>query len=324
MWSSGLADCRRWEIGDFTQQEGTMKRNALCICATLGPVILSFGCAITDYSPWPGHKTQGEAKLLFQEIAFTGVDQKLDGTYAYSVSYDHSNIPIGAFPTITINSYHNNGGIIVPDSTGWPNGTALPPAFNPDGIADRLGNLSGEYGSYFFFPPWTKDQKWGKFFVSVDTDGDCQFFNNVKQDLSGSSTGPGLALCFNAPSEEVGDIVELEDFKSLDALFGRIWAGSLGNAFTMSLTAISFNGSEHKMVSPLSLAMKSTGMRPSTLAIDFRTSAGKELLQSILNGTVDRAPTSISLSFSGGLKFNLPASWQVAFNHSTIRKALGQ
>src|SRR5205814_1480478 len=126
---------------------------------------------------------------------------------------------IGAFPRITITSWHNNGATIV-------NGIATPPAFNPDGLADRNGNLTNEFGSFFFVPPWTRDAKWGKFFVAVDTDGDCQFFDNITQ--------------------------------------------------------------------------------------------------SVLNGTVDRAPTSISMSFSGGLRFNLPSTWKVAFNHAAIRRALGQ
>lgn len=288
-------------------------------------ILLSqLGCAITDYSPWPGHKTQGEAKLVFQEIAFTGLDQSLDGTYAYSVNYDHSSIPIGAFPRITITSWHNNGGTIVPNALGWPNGTALPPAFNPDGLADRTGNLNGEFGSFFFIPPWSKDAKWGKFFVSVDTDGDCQFFANVKQDFSGSPLGPALAECLDAPLEEVGDIVELESFKSLDDLLGRIWDGSLASSFTLSVTSVSLNGAEHQMINPFSVSMKTTGLRPSTVAMDFRTAAGKELLQSVLNGTVDKAPTSISLSFAGGLRFNFPSSLKVAFNHAVIRRALGQ
>ena len=93
----------------------------------------------------------------------------------------------------------------------------------------------------------------------------------------------------------------------------------------MNLSAISFNGAPSvNLTNALSVAMKSTGMRPSTVALDFRTAAGKELLQSILNGTVDRAPTSISMTFGGGLRFNLPSTWKVAFNHAVIRRALGQ
>jgi hypothetical protein len=293
---------------------GASKRTAASLL-----LFASLGCAVTDYSPWPGHKTQGEAKLLFQEIAFTGIDPKLDGTYSYSVSYDHSNVPIGAFPgAITITSYHNNGGTIA------PSGVALPPAFNPDGFADRLGNLNGEYGSYNSFPPWTQDQRWGKYFVSVDTEGDCQFLANVKQDNSGSPFGPGVALCFNAPSEETGEIVELESFASLDNLIGRIWEGSLSNNFTMTVNGVSFNGSEHAMTNPFVVNIKHTGFRPSTLAVNFTTASGKELLQAILNGTSDRAPTRIAMRFSGGLKLALPRSWQVAFNHAVLRKALGQ
>lgn len=285
-------------------------------CCLLLPA--SLGCAITDYSPWPGHKTQGEAKLVFQEIAFTGIDPLLDGTYSYSVSYNHSNVPLGAFPgSITITSYHNNGGTITPA------GAVLPPAFNPDGFADRLGTLAGNFGSYNFFPPWTQDQRWGPYFVSVDTDGDCQFFANVKQDLSGSAFGPGLALCFNAPSEETGEVVELESFASLDNLFGRIWDGSLANSFNLTVTSVSFNGKEHVMAAPFSVGMKHTGLRPSTLAVDFRNGAGKELLQTILNTTTDKAGTRLAFKFQGGLKISLPQSWQVAFNHAVIRKALG-
>jgi hypothetical protein len=295
-----------------------MKRIA-SLCCLLAFMILPSGCAITDYSPWPGHKTQGDAKLWGAETSFAGIHPKLDGTYAYSVSYDHSNIPIGAFPRITITSWHNNG------FTFQADGTLLPPAFNPDGFVDRPGDLTGKFGTYFVLPPWTRDQKWGKFFIAVDTDGDCQFFNNITQDFSGSPSGPMQALCLNLPREEIGEIVELEDFASLDDLFGRIWDGTLGNAFTMNVTAISFNGGGgYQMINPLSVAMKSNGLRPSTFAVDFSTAAGKELLQSILNNTVDQAPNTISLSFSGGLKFNLPAAYQIAFNHAVIRTALGQ
>ena len=78
------------------------------------------------------------------------------------------------------------------------------------------------------------------------------------------------------------------------------------------------------MASPLKLAMKSVGLRPNGLAINFKTPGGKELLQSILNSTVDRAGNKVSLRFSGGLKLGLPSSWRVAFNHAAIRRALGQ
>ena len=280
----------------------------------LGLVVFPLGCAITDYAPWSGHHSSGEAKLLFDEIAFNGFDPKLDGTYAYTVTYDDSNTPTGGFPTITITSYHNNG------FTG-----TNPPAFDPDGLADRTGvDMNGRYAPYNFFPPWSKDQKWGKYFVSVDTQFGCQFFANIKQDYSKSTTGPGIALCFNNAQEETADIQELEDFAGLDSLFGRIWAGTLARTFTMNLTAVSFNGSQYPMTNALSLGLKSTGLRPSTLAVDLRSDAGKELLQAILNNTVDLAPTRLSLSFSGGLQVTLPQPWQVAFNHAAIRRALGQ
>ena len=58
--------------------------------------------------------------------------------------------------------------------------------------------------------------------------------------------------------------------------------------------------------------------------MDLRSDAGKELLQAILNNTVDGAPTRLSLAFSGGLQLSLPQPWQLAFNHAAIKRALGQ
>ena len=291
-----------------------MKNTLSSFAILIGLVICPLGCAITDYAPWAGHHTSGEAKLLFDEIAFTGFDPRLDGTYAYTVTYDDSNTPVGGFPTVTITSYHNNGGV----------GTN-PPAFDPDGLADRTGvDMNGRYAPYNFFPPWNKDQKWGKYFVSVDTQFGCQFFTNIKQDFSKSPFGPAIALCFNSAQEETADIQELEDFASLDNLIGRIWAGTLAKNYTMNLTAITFNGNPYPMNNALSFAMKNTGLRPSTLAVDLRTAAGKELLNAILNNTTDKAPTRIGLEFSGGLMLNLPSSWKVSFNHAAIQRALGQ
>ena len=278
----------------------------------LAVAVFPLGCAITDYAPWTGHHTSGEAKLVFDEIAFSGFDPRLDGTYAYTVVYDDSNTPAAGYPNITINSYHNNGFV----------GTN-PPAFDPDGLADRTGvDMQGRYAPYSFFPPWSKDQKWGKIFVSVDSQIGCQFFTNIKQDYSKSAFGPATALCFTAAQEETADIQELEDFSSLDSMISQIWAGTLAKNFTVNVKAISFNGSVYTMTNALSVAMKSTALRPSTMAIDLSGAAGKELLQAVLNSTVDHAPTRLALSFTGGLSLNLPQAWQISFNHAAIRRAL--
>jgi hypothetical protein len=291
-----------------------MKMRLAPFVSLLGLVIYPLGCAITDYQPWTGHHTSGEARLWGFEIAAKTGDPRLDGTYTYTVTYDDSNTPAGGFATTTITTYHNNGFV----------GTN-PPAFDPDGIADRTGvDINGRYASYSFFPPWTKDQKWGKYFVAVDTQFGCQFGDNIKQDYSRSTSGLLTMLCINGGSEEVADIQELEDFKGLDDLFARIWAGTLAKNFTMNLTVVTFNGVQYPMNSALSLAMKNTGLRPSTIAVDLTTPAGKEFLNAILNYTTDKAPTSLGLEFSGGMTLNLPQSWKVAFNHAAIRKVLGQ
>ena len=78
-----------------------MKRRLSSLGMLFAVAILPLGCAITDYAPWTGHHTSGEAKLVFDEIAFSGFDPRLDGTYAYTVVYDDSNTPavIASFET---------------------------------------------------------------------------------------------------------------------------------------------------------------------------------------------------------------------------------
>ena len=76
------------------------------------------------------------------------------------------------------------------------------------------------FGSFFFIPPWTKDAKWGKFFVAVDTDGDCQFFDNITQDFSGS---PAALPGFEAAVRE-----------SLNSLIGKGATATLNQLNTRS------------------------------------------------------------------------------------------
>jgi hypothetical protein len=290
-----------------------MKRVFL-LSAILVIVAFGTGCAITDYVPWSNHNTSNSAKLWGDDIAFSGFDPQLDGTYSYAVSYNDTGLLPNVSPTMTITSYWNSG---------FANGTQ--PAFNPDGIVNRDGDdIGGHYASFSTFPPFTKDRKWAKYFVSTDVDMfNCGFDVNLKQDFSKSQFGPGVFLCFGAAQEETDNhITELESFASLDDLFSRIWAGTLKKSFTLNITSLTVNGTTYTMSNPLAVGMVHNSVRPATLKVDLSGAAGKEFLAQILANTVDKQPATLSLGFSGGLKVSLPSAWKLAFNHAAIQKAL--
>jgi hypothetical protein len=269
-----------------------MKKTLLCAVAVAATLALT-GCAITDFTGYPNHKTTSEAKLWAQEISFIAGDPALDGTYAYTVKYD-STKPGYA---VTILSYRN----------------PVPNSFSRDGVVDRDGDdvqgRSGTLGGKFLIR-----------FVAVDTDptlGNCGFFDNITQDKTG---GAGLltALCATT-NEEIDKDADLQaSFSSFDDLLGRIWSGALTGGFTADLTGIRVNGVSVPLSQPLSLGAKSNGVRPMQFSIDLTQPGGQALIQALLANTSSGVPVSLGLEFDGGLSFDLPGNVKAVFNHDKL------
>lgn len=264
-----------------------MKHGQLLVGLAL--ILVSSGCAITDFDGFAEHQTASESKLWGQEIAFIAGDPELDGTYAYNVKYNNhggrdSNMKILSYRNPVVSSFSRDGQI---DRDG-------------DDVQGRSGVLGGKFAIRY---------------VSVDPLPGCQFFDNVTQ-----SHGPEpiIALCATT-NEEVDKDLELQaSFSSLDDLFGQIWSGALNNGFTLEVTGLTLGGVNVPLSTPFSIGAKANGLRPTQLTIDVTQPGGAGLIQAILDNTSDGTPVSVGLQFAGGLHFNLPSQYTAAFNHDAL------
>lgn len=269
-----------------------MFRKAALPFGVVAMAVFAVGCAITDYGGIPDHTTQAEAKLWGKEVAFSGFDPALDGTYSYTVKYGNTG-------NVTILSYRN----------------PVFASFSRDGLVDRDGDdVQGNSG--------TLGGKFNNQFVSVDHDpAACGFFDNITQDKSG--VGAGVALCITGFVEEIDKDLDLMDsFSSIGGLLTSIWSGSLASSFTLELTSIDINGVTYPLTSMFSMDLTHNGFRPNSLAADFSSPGGQALLQTILANTMHGVPVTLGVGFDGGMAFTLPGSLTVAFNHDALAAAL--
>jgi hypothetical protein len=291
------------------------------LLASLVIALMTFavGCAISDYTGWAKHKTAGESALWGSDTATRSANDADSGTFNYTVKYDCSgNLNAGTRcvgGNYTITTYRN------PGFSTFPNPPHGQPAFSWYGIVDRDGNnINGRYGSPTP-PPFNPTEKFGRWWVYVDSADGCQFQANQKQNFSGGQ--PGILLCILAPFEEVTGVNQsLENFSSLDDLSSQIWSNGLGSTFSMNVTAVDINGIHTDLVNPASAGLNQNGFRALGMSYDATSAGAKELIQAILNSTTDGAPANVSVTFSGGLKVSQPANVSVAFNHSVLRSLL--
>lgn len=271
-----------------------MKRS-LAFMGILVLAMAASGCAITDYEGFSTHQTAAESKLWGQEISFIAGDPALDGTYAYTVRYDNR---LGRDANLRIYTYRN----------------PVPSSFSRDGQIDRDGDdVQGRAGILGgqFQAQWTV----------TDPLADCQFFANRIQSHGGAPE-PLAALCATT-NEEIDKDLELQaSFSSLGNLIDQIWSGAVTGAFTAELTGLRLGSTDVALSQPLSIGARSNGVRPTQLTIDLTGAAGRELLQAILNNTVDGQPVSVRLNFAGGMALDLQNGTKAAFNHSALSSLL--
>lgn len=256
--------------------------------------LLTFGCAITDYTGFDGHHTAAEAKLFGSEVAFLVGDPNLDGTYSYTVKYDNTHPG-----PVTITSYRN----------------PVFSSFSRDGQIDRDGdNVQGRSG--------TLGGSFGTEWVAVDTDptpGNCGFFTNITQDKS-HGAGPLVSLCMTT-NEEIDNDLELQSsFSSFGDLLANVWSGNLTGHFTAELTSITLNGVNVPLAQSVSIGAfaNTVGGRPTRLTLDLTQPGGKALIQAILNNTQNGVPATVTLNFNGGMSISVPSQYKVLFNHDAL------
>ena len=255
-------------------------------------VLVSTGCAITDYEGHTGHQTSAEAKLWGGDISFEGTgDPAYDGTYTFTVRYDNRvardvNLRTQNYRNPVIGSFSRDGQI---DRDG-------------DDIQGRSGILGGKFASY-----WTV----------TDPAAGCQFDLNRIQSHGGAPP-PAILYC-DVAIEEVDKDLELQaPFTSLGDLVGQMWSGALTNGFTAELTGVTLNGVNVPLSSPLSIQARANGTRPVNFRINLAQAGGPSLIQGILSNTTHRGPVTVGLQFDGGMSLTLPNTSKVAFNHDAL------
>lgn len=272
--------------------------------------ILLAGC-ITDYGGRFGEMTEGEAKLWGKEIAqLSSPPSPYDGTWAATVKYNLKGQTVPGVGKVTIYGYQN----------------PVFGAFSRDGTVDRDGDdVQGRAGTLSGFPATPAGQYVnGAWSVDNTPGAPCEFFANIKQDLTGGASPPA-ALCIFGFAEEIDKDMALQDaFASLDDLLKQIWAGTLRGAFQVDLTSITLNGTPVDLGSAFGIDVQHNGFRPINMALDFTSPGGQALIQALLDNTVDGEATEIGLGFSGGMTLQLPVFMTLAFNHETLRSMLAE
>lgn len=285
-------------------------RKPFFILVVAAMLLFAVGCAVTDYTAWPGHKTSAESKLWGLEISFSGFDPVFgcpmggecwDGTYNYTVQYDNraGTAPGGPPANIAIYSYRN----------------PVISAFSWDGFVDRDGDdVQGNAGS-LSPTPFSPAGKYSKWWVSDDRAAGCQFFTNIKQDFSDSPFGPIVASC-EPTSEEIDANFDLHAaFGSFDELLRGIWSGAVGGNFTLEVTALRINGVSHP-VETFSLYATHNGLRPTTWSLSYGPAVASAI-QVILDNTQHQQAVHVGLEFAGGLSFDMPGTL-IAFDHDIL------
>jgi hypothetical protein len=261
-------------------------------------VMMSAGCAITDYEGWPDHQTASEAKFWAAEIAFSGTgDPALDGTYAYTGKYNNRgvahdvNMKLYSYRNPVIGSFSRDGQI---DRDG-------------DNVQGRGGILGGKFSPY-----WT----------TTDPASGCQFYANNIQRHGAAPAIPPIALC-DTLEEEVDNDLELQaSFGSTGDLLAQIWSGALTGGFTMEVNGVVINGVNFPVSPVASIGATATPNRPARFSIDVSQPGGQALIQAILTNTQDRTPVSLGLRFDGGMSIDLPSRIKVVFDHASLQNML--
>ncbi len=266
--------------------------------AVLCMFALIVGCAITDFYPYPAHRTTAEAKLYTKEVGFSGTGYaELDGTYAYTIKYDNS---AGLLGGLYIYNYRN------PVFSSFTRDGL----FNEDG--DYIQGHSGVLGGKFL-------TQW----IAVDYDPfNCGFFaGNVTFSKTGSLYG--VALCFTPYggyyyANNDRDFEIHGEYADWDALLNQVWHGT---NLSPSVVGIRIDGTT-RPIAPWAVNVQHNATTP--YSVSFTPEGMRGAIQTILDNTENMVPVQLGVVLAGGLTYDMPQRAHVAFNHDSLRKILGR
>jgi len=265
--------------------------------------LLAAGCGYSDYPGHPGHKTHTEAYVPAWGTVISGWDADWDGTYVYTVEYDHQKWMKKNYQfDVKITSYRN---LVEGSNPHRPN--VFP---SGAGFEGATGFAGGTFSSY-----------WIAHDMDPNTEGyEDNFDQSQPLDSEGNWIAPGLVLASTAPEQEVdGYDWDLQaGIQNASALLGSIISnGGSINGLNLGVNAISLDGQKHN-VDIFNVGFSHNGGQNQVL-IKNQPSA-KMLINTILENTSDMKPVNLVLHFDNGMDVATPKGLSVMFNHKVLAK----
>ncbi|MGB0494884.1 MAG: hypothetical protein ACPGJI_00910 [Kangiellaceae bacterium] len=265
--------------------------------------LLAAGCGYSDYSGHPGHTTHTEAYVPAWGTVISDWDEDWDGTYVYTVDYDHQKWMKKNFQfDIKITAYRNevlNSNISRPNI--FPSGA---------GFEGATGFAGGTYSSY-----------WIAHDMDPNSDGgEANFDQSQPLDADGNWIAPGLILIADAPEQEVdGYDWDLQTgIKNASAMLSSIIAnGGSIEGLSLGLNAISLNNQKFN-IDTFNVGFSS--IKGQNQILIKRQPSAKMMIKTILDNTPDMKRVDLVLHFDNGMDVATPKGLAVMFNHKALAK----
>jgi hypothetical protein len=265
--------------------------------------LLAAGCTYSDYPGHPGHKTYKEAYVPSWGTVISGWDENWDGTYVYTVKYNHQKWMKRNYKfDVKITSYRNPVKNSNPHRPNiFPSGT---------GFSGATGFSGGTFSPY-----WVTNDRDPKV-----VGGMLNMDKSQPLDSQGKWISPGMLLVSDIPKQEVDayDWDLQSGFKNASQLLGSIIAngGSLEN-LDLGINALTI-GQEKFTITPFTIGFSINGSQNQILIKN--QPAAKPLIKVILENTPNMKPVKLVLHFENGMEIATPKGLSVMFNHKALEK----
>jgi len=265
--------------------------------------LLVASCGYSDYPGHPGHKTHTEAYVPAWNTVISDWDPYWDGTYVYTVDYDHQGwMKKGYQFNVKISSYRNTVQGSYPHRPNvFPSG---------EGFEGATGFAGGTFGSYW---------------VANDTDANAEggldnFDQSQPLDSDGNWVEPGLILISTAPEQEVDayDWDLQSGIKNASKLLSSIIEnGGSVNGLTLGVNAISLDNQKFG-IDTFNIGFSSKGGQNEILIKNQPTA--KNLINTVINNTTNLKKVDVKFHFENGMEVSLPKGLAIMFNHKALAK----
>ncbi len=282
----------------------SMQKKITRLFAAASTTLLVASCGYSDYPGHPAHNTHTEAYVPAWNTVISGYDEYWDGTYVYTVDYNHQkwmkdsyqfDVKITSYRNVVQNSYPHR-----PDV--FPSGA---------GFEGATGFAGGTFASH-----WIAND------MDADVDGGLDNFDQSQPlDADGNWVEPGLILVSSVPEQEIDayDWDLQSNIKNASQLLGSIIenGGSI-NGLNLGLNAVTLNNQKFA-IETFNIGFSTNGGGQNEILIKNQP-ASKSLIKTILANTPDLKKVELKLHFDNGMEVAMPKGLAVMFNHKALAK----